>query len=372
MTKKLEIFKAGKHTPMRGQTIEFSAADLMASARAYDPVNHPAPLVVGHPKLDDPAYGWVQGLDFADPIMEATPGQVDPAFADLVNAGRYKRISASFFRPDAPNNPVPGVWYLRHVGFLGATAPAVKGLKPACFAGSDEGVVEFGSWTDRIELGLWRRIKNFLIGEKGQDAADQLIPEYELESLAHEAYQPEPDMAGGALSPAYADNTAQENIMTPQDLAVQKAALDQQATSFAEREKALTQREAAQRHADHVSFADGLVTAGKLLPAQKDLTVAMLDFAAEVPAGSVVEFGEGDGKQSQPMADALKAFLSAQPKIVDFGEAAGPEAEAQTVNFAAAPGYSVDAVGLALHNKALAYQAQHPGTGYMDAVKAVQ
>ena len=36
---------------------------------------------------------------------------------------------------------MPGKWYLRHVGFLGAAAPAVKGLKPVEFADDGGGVV---------------------------------------------------------------------------------------------------------------------------------------------------------------------------------------------------------------------------------------
>ncbi len=51
----------------------------------------------------------------------------------MVKAGRFKSRSASFYHPDNPNNPKPGVYYLRHVGFLGAQPPAVKGLKAVEF-----------------------------------------------------------------------------------------------------------------------------------------------------------------------------------------------------------------------------------------------
>jgi hypothetical protein len=33
-----------------------------------------------------------------------------------------------------PSNPYPDIYYLKHVGFLGAAAPAVKGLKEPAFA----------------------------------------------------------------------------------------------------------------------------------------------------------------------------------------------------------------------------------------------
>lgn len=131
----MQIFRAGTHTDSRGRTLTFSVADIEATAAAYAPDVHEAPLVVGHPALDDPAYGWVESLAATDDgVLEASPRQVDPAFAEMAADGRFKRVSASFYAPDATANPVPDVWYLRHVGFLGAHPPAVKGLRPVMFA----------------------------------------------------------------------------------------------------------------------------------------------------------------------------------------------------------------------------------------------
>lgn len=59
-TKHLHIFKPGRQTAMSGVTLDFSESDLEASARAYDPAKHEAPIVIGHPKHDAPAYGWVK------------------------------------------------------------------------------------------------------------------------------------------------------------------------------------------------------------------------------------------------------------------------------------------------------------------------
>jgi hypothetical protein len=133
----LEIFKPGQHIASNGRTFNFTEADVSATARAYSPELHAAPLVVGHPAMDDPAYGWTQSLAFADHKLTALPVDVDPAFAELVNSRRYSKISAAFYHPDSPVNPVPGVYYLRHVGFLGAHPPAVQGLKSPSFASGD-------------------------------------------------------------------------------------------------------------------------------------------------------------------------------------------------------------------------------------------
>lgn len=141
----IDIFAAGQHIAMSGDTLTFSERDLAATAAAYDPTAYEAPLCVGHPQHDAPAYGWVGRLEYRDGHLFALPKQVDPEFAELVRTGRYKKISAAFWHPRSPHNPKPGVWALRHVGFLGAAPPSVKGLKPVQFAGDESGVVLFGA-----------------------------------------------------------------------------------------------------------------------------------------------------------------------------------------------------------------------------------
>ena len=111
-----EIFRAGTRTDANGNTVTITHADLAAAAQAYDPKVHEAPIVIGHPKADAPTYGWVSGLKAENGVLMADFDQVDEGFADLVKAGRYKKVSASFYLPTSPNNPKPGVWTLRHVG----------------------------------------------------------------------------------------------------------------------------------------------------------------------------------------------------------------------------------------------------------------
>ena len=115
--KPLTIFKPGKHTALNGMELEFSDADVAATAAAYDQTKHKAPLVIGHPKTDAPAYGWVDSLYFANGLLNAYPEAVTAEFAGWVNDGFYKKMSASFYPPAHHGNPVPGVYYLRHIGF---------------------------------------------------------------------------------------------------------------------------------------------------------------------------------------------------------------------------------------------------------------
>ena len=165
-----EIFRVGTHTAVGGQTLPFDHTALAAAVAAYDPNTHEAPVVVGHPKDNHPAFGWIDHLELTDDgVVMAHPKQVDADFAELVEQGRYKKRSASWYLPDSPFNPKPGTLYLRHVGFLGAMPPALKGLGDIKFNESEEGVVEFGDTSPYVwsMLGdMFRSLREWFIAEK--------------------------------------------------------------------------------------------------------------------------------------------------------------------------------------------------------------
>ena len=136
----IEIFRAGRHIDDAGVAHHFSDADVDGMAASYNPALREAPLTVGHPKDNLPAYGWVKALARnADGVLAITPHNVEPQFAEMVAARRFPKRSASFYPPQSPNNPTPGKWYLRHVAFLGAQAPAIAGLKDIQFSEDDAG-----------------------------------------------------------------------------------------------------------------------------------------------------------------------------------------------------------------------------------------
>lgn len=329
--KRLQIFKPGRHTATNGKVYEFGEAQLEAAAAAYDPAVHEAPLVVGHPKMDAPAYGWAKSLMFGEGTVQAEPHQVDAEFAELVNAGRFKKISATWYLPDAPGNPKPGVLYLRHIGFLGANPPAVKGLRSASFAEAEEGVIEFAdmSWSMKTNASMWRRLRDWMIGEKGLEAADKVISDWEVTQLERDAIREE-DRTPGSVG--YTEPLTEGSTMTPEQIAAREAQikadqekLDRERAEFAERDTKLKADEAARRRAGIVQFCDGLVSAGKLLPAHKDGLVAFMETQS---ADASIEFGEGDKKAKKSPETFLREFLNALPKAIEFGErGAGDGAE---------------------------------------------
>ncbi|MGE4545833.1 MAG: hypothetical protein AB7D06_17210 [Pedobacter sp.] len=296
---RVHIFKPGKYMATNGQTYEFTEAMLQASAAAYDPQLHEAPIVLGHPKHDDPAYGWISKLEFADGQLWGNPDQVDPGFAELHRGGRYKKRSASFYSPDDPRNPVPGVFYLRHLGVLGAQPPAVKGLKAANFADGEAPVtLEFGDWNDRTIARVLRKMKNFFIEQFGKDKADQLIDEWDLEEITTEALRPEPVKAE-PVNPEFGEPPRKDLPMrlTPEEIAAKEAEL-------VEREAALGLKEAAGRKAADAAFAEQLVKDGKLLPQHKPFVTDFL----EAIEGNQVEVAFSEGKKVSPR-EAFCQFL---------------------------------------------------------------
>lgn len=131
---KIEVFRAGTHIDDQGVQHHFSEADLNGMAASYNPVLREAPLTVGHPKDNLPAYGWVKGVSReANGALAVAVHRLEPQFAEMVQQGRFSKRSASFYPPQAPSNPTPGRWYLRHVAFLGARQPAIAGLKDIQF-----------------------------------------------------------------------------------------------------------------------------------------------------------------------------------------------------------------------------------------------
>ena len=337
--KQLHIFRAGIHAPMQGGAIEFREADLAATAAAYDPALGEAPLVVGHPKTDAPAYGWVRALRADGGDLVAEPHQVEPAFAEMVQAGRFKKISASFYTPTHPSNPKPGAFYLKHVGFLGAAAPAVKGLRDVAFAADDADVItlEFAadgavspwrmSWLLADVGGLFRGIRDWIVSKEGLETAEKMLPAQTVQRMTDEAarMQGEADAARVAAQvppPAFAEDKQQETKTVPTektDDADRIAALEARERDLQAREAAFAEAEAARRNAEMAAFTEKLVAEARI---PQGVVPRILAFAASLPATGEVSFTEGEATVREAPLDAFRAVLAALPARVEFGEVA--------------------------------------------------
>ena len=282
----------------------------------------------------------------------------------MVEKGRFKKISSSFYLPDSPNNPCPGNLYLRHVGFLGAMPPAVKGLRNPEFAENEQGVVDFSDWA---EASLWRRLRDWIIGTHGQEEADKAVPDYlvasvQEESIRNDLKRYQQDETGIPMpsfnEPNQPSEPQGEPEMTPEEIEQLKAENQQ---LKAEKAEALLN----QAKADNADFAEGLVKAGKLAPVAKQQAIDLLNYGSTTAAGGVVEFGEGENLHGK-----IKAFLEAQPQIVEFSEVATKDkaagAEDDTVQYA--EGTSADAIDM--DKKVRAYMKDH-NVDYTAAFNAI-
>lgn len=133
-----EIFRAGTHTASNGVTKTWTEEEVQQIAENYNAQSeHEAPIVIGHPKDNDPAFGWVEKLKVEGGKLFAKAKQLVPEFLEAVEKGLYKKRSVSLY-PDGT---------LRHVGFLGAVPPAVKGLAELKFKEGEALELEFSSST---------------------------------------------------------------------------------------------------------------------------------------------------------------------------------------------------------------------------------
>ena len=94
------VLKDAHTVEILGKNQTITAESLAQIAGNYDPENHPAPVVIGHPETDAPAFGWVDQLYVEGDVLKATIKDAAPEFVDMVKAGRYKRVSISLFLPN--------------------------------------------------------------------------------------------------------------------------------------------------------------------------------------------------------------------------------------------------------------------------------
>ena len=94
-----EIFRAGTRTDNSGRTITITPEQVAAIASHYSPDKHEAPIVVGHPSTNAPAYGWVGSLKAENGTLFADFAQVDDDFAELVKRNATKKFPPASIRP---------------------------------------------------------------------------------------------------------------------------------------------------------------------------------------------------------------------------------------------------------------------------------
>lgn len=377
----VEIFQAGDHTDSQGRSGSWTEDDLDQMVANHNAATA-APLVIGHPKTNDPAYGWVDSLARVGKSLMARFKDVVPQFAQAVEDGRYRKRSVSI------GQGADG-WRLLHVGFLGAKPPALD-LAPMNYSRPAEvgRVFEFESdWlTPNVVARAMRRLREFLIEHFGRDAAERVMPDGDIEFLDEHAEGlrlaereresvDEPAFVAPSHFNRGGDNVPQGFSQADIDQAVERARGEERREferRSAELETELNAARAERYKAEFSAELERLTGEGRLTPAQAEGALEfMLSLAAEPQE---FEFSAADGK-STSKTDRLawfREFVGSLPKQVEMGARDDePPAAGTPRRFNAPGGAVVDSERLSLHERALDYARQH-GVTYFDAVRAVE
>ncbi|MCD1634482.1 peptidase [Martelella mediterranea] len=329
--KTFEIFRTGTHTTSKGETLSFGDADLGAIATGYDPEAHLAPIVVGHPKQDAPAYGWIKSLKVEGDRLVAEPDQLNPDFAELVRTGAFKKVSAAFYAPASAGNPTPGRYHLRHVGFLGAQPPAVKGLKPVEFDDGDAVVIEFSdsdlvfrnAWALESLTKLFRGLRDYFIETTDAETAEKFLPDWEIDDLARAAADMRAEGRAQETRPAFSETTTEDDTMD-KTAEERQAALDAREAELNNRETAFAESERKRRADDDAAFVSGIVKDGRLPVGLQATATALFSELGD----DDLTFSEGDETVETSPRAAFRDLLAKLPKPLMTGEFAtgdGPD-----------------------------------------------
>ena len=297
---RIAILPAGEAVrDQSGELVTFSHADLDEIAQSYNPDN-PAPVVVGHPETNGPAFGWWQQLQRVGDHLFAITDKIHPALAEAIDQGMFRKWSASIFRRDSTANPTPGKLSLRHVGFLGAAAPAF----PRLF---EHPANQFGlAFSEALEAD---QIYNFVLTLGDQNMLNDLksiegditldaiaeamgVQVTALQSLLETPEEDEPSDPPPEDDPAFAEQCKMNEILLGQLAALK-----------------------AERKRDKIlAFCEGLVKQGKPLP--KPLP-DMVEFLCSLPDSKSQDFAESKGLT--PLQFAMDA-LGNLPTQVDLSK----------------------------------------------------
>ncbi|MEJ5352449.1 MAG: hypothetical protein WHS65_12745 [Melioribacteraceae bacterium] len=261
------IFKTGKHTDSSGNTKEWTEADLDKIVSNYDPLKHEAPIVIGHPKTNAPAFGWVEKLKRVGDTLYALPKQLAQEFVEMVNKGLFKKRSISLY-PDGT---------LRHVGFLGAQPPAVKGLPDVEFNDADIQTYDFDGSNDIDEENKNENIEKL----------EKQIAEYKEQIEKLKIYEQKASEIDKLKEQLAAAQLEKEKLLNE----IQKTKREMQLKEFNE-------------------FIEKKIAEGKLLPKQVPTIKKLYEKI------HIYEYSE----KSENPAEIIKEFIESMPKIIDMSD----------------------------------------------------
>ena len=295
----IEVFYAGSHTDAQGRACDFTNGDLDQMVGNLTTLGA-APLVIGHPKHDDPAYGWVSEAKRDGERLFIKARDVNPAFEAGVNSGAYRNRSLRVAKTKDHG------WRIQHVGWLGAALPALEGMQPLSYAANaaDGETFDFAgeystaSALDDIQAVL-RSLRESVIAKDGLEAADAMLPEWRISAIGasaervRQAALAEP--TSNPASPFFNQPTTGASAMSFTQADLDRTAAETEARVRAEAALQFTQQSAelaqlqAARQAERIGVQiTNWKACGQLLPAEE---AGLAEFMAALEvSGAAREF----------------------------------------------------------------------------------
>jgi hypothetical protein len=219
-------------------------------ARQYQ--NNKFPFVKGHPKDDDPAFGWGEKenvfIDSNSHLKIRTDEKdFQPEFLEQLKKKEFGPVSIKL-RPEDLS--------IKHIGFFGAVPTAVTNLEPA-FSEDEKThfndksveltfkeckltetaesiIIEFSDLeASRYQLSsiysILRNIKNYFISSDGQEKADNILPEVLLTNIQEplKIYDNSPEKFGQFKEKVLPTNIKEETMLTEKEIADLQAKANQ-------------------------------------------------------------------------------------------------------------------------------------------------
>jgi hypothetical protein len=356
MSKKvtMEVFRAGKQTDSAGNTKEWTKKDLDKIVSQFKELGEDVPATIGHNVKNKPAYGWFKSFYRKGKSLFGEMEDVVDEFGEMLKKKMFKNRSIAL-RPNLS---------IRHMAFLGAEPPAIKGMKDFAFSEADEFAEYEFEMSDekrnafRIESAfksvgrLFQIVRDKKIEKDGLEKANDIIPQWDIDNLKDvelikdDSSFNEPNNQGNQ-NPNNGGNTMDfkeqydaekaKNEKLTADLETANAKVSENAeykekfeasekkVETLETEKATAIAEAKTK--EYSEYAESLVKDEKILPSQKDSVVAM---QRTLDGQESIDFAEADGSTSKKTPlDIYKLQIESNSVGTLFGEKFEGEATPQ-------------------------------------------
>ena len=381
---KIPFLKPGTYNAVGGKEVTFSEDDLneiVTATQNRNYQNDSIPIVIGHPKIDSPAWGWIKkdAITNTNNILVALAENenLNEDFISWFKKKLYTTVSAKIRKDKS----------IAHIGFLGAQPPAVAGLPAVALSENDEDILceieladfEASGWGAKAIGRLLRNIKLYFAEKEGADKANTLLPEYDIEEAATA-----PRIWQKDSGYKFNESEEQTKIIKLKEEEEMKE-LDDAKTQLAEKDTALIEANAklkafedkqkadalAAKKNEFVAFCESDEVKVRIKDGEKDSIVETL---LALDAVEAFEFGEGDSKQTVAPVDVVKNLISRLPNVVPATQTATTQNAADdnsSVELAEFSGKNVDTERLELHKKAIAIQKAE-SIPYAEALKKVK